>query len=233
MNLFSTIITLLLVIESASSEATATGTYIPLAYQVSKTPECLYERISSSSEHLTGSIFVLDGSELKALLTIDGPVAPVTIDLEAEEKFSGAELQKAIDRYEKEGNELFNNGKESIQFAEIIDFEHEMMYDDDAPEGGFSGEDIHEMEMEQEERERRLEMQKREEMVGRRDARREHALVEEIDKEFEYDDDFVKLQMEEGGRKTGRHKDSRRLSEEILVAGEPYQKTFLVTSPGW
>ena len=230
MNLFSPIITLLLITNPASSEETVTGTYLPIAYQVSKTPECLYERISSSSEHLTGSVFVLDGSELKAIVTIDGPVAPVNIDLETEEKFSGAELQKAINRYEKEGKEVFNNGKESIQFAEVIDFEHEMMYDDDAPEGG---EDIHEMELEQEERERRLEKQNREEMVGRRDARREHALVEEIDKEFEYDDDFVKLQMEEGGIKRGRHEDSRRLSEEILVAGEPYQKTFLVTSPGW
>jgi hypothetical protein len=33
--------------------AQITGTYIPLAYTVSKTPECLYERITTS-EHLTG-----------------------------------------------------------------------------------------------------------------------------------------------------------------------------------
>lgn len=85
-------------------------------------------------------------------------------------------------------------------------------------------------------------MQKREEMVARQGARREHVLQQQVENEFEYDDDFVKLQMEKKGDKRGglerkRREDAlqqrRRLLEEEIFAGEAYEKTFLIESPGW
>jgi hypothetical protein len=51
MNLLSSCLLIASVIPMALAQIT--GTYIPLAYTVSKTPECLYERITTS-EHLTG-----------------------------------------------------------------------------------------------------------------------------------------------------------------------------------
>ena len=77
--------------------------------------------------------------------------------------------------------------------------------------------------------------------------RSEHVLMNQVEKEFDYDDDFVKLQMK---KREGREMDrrapperkrreeqqprGRRLQEETpLVAGEPYQKTILIKSPGW
>jgi hypothetical protein len=160
-------------------------------------------------------------------------VAPIDVDLETEEEYSGHELQTQLDRYAKEGIKMFQDSVEPIHFAEVIDFESEVEMYDDAPEGGYSEEQIKQMEMEQEERERRLEMRKREEYVARRDARREHELQQQVEQEFEYDDDFVKLQMEKGkkgGKEAGR---GRRLSEGVLTAGEPFEKTFLVKTPGW
>ena len=85
---------------------------------------------------------------------------------------------------------------------------------------------------------------------------REEMRLEHLRKEAELDDDFVKLQMNherhakpemdnEGPRRRRinnnsedveerRGRDHRRLREEIkLVAGEPYQKTIKVESPGW
>ena len=66
-------------------------------------------------------------------------------------------------------------------------------------------------------------------------------LQQQVENEFEYDDDFVKLQMEKrvdkrGGVERKRREDvpqHRRLLEEEIFAGEAYQKTFLVESPGW
>lgn len=171
---------------------------------------------------------------------LEGPVAPIDIDLETEEEYSGHQLQTQLDRYAKEGSKMFQDNLKPIHFAEIIDFESEVEMYDDAPEGGFTEEQIKQMEMEQEERERRLEMQKREEYVARRDARREHELQKQVEEEFEYDDDFVKLQMEKGkkGGAQGRRLSEedgrgRRLSEGVLMAGEPFEKTFLVSTPGW
>ena len=211
------------------------GFYVPIAYTISKTPECLYERIASSKEHLTALAFVTDGSELKALVTVEGPVAPVDIDMVTEKEFTGHELQMALDRYAKEGLKMFEGAVKPIRFAEVIDFESEVEMYDDAPEGGLSEEQIRQMEMEQEERERRMEERQREEMVARRNARREHVLQEQVEKEFEYDDDFVKLQMADGGRRNQKKREDRgrRLSEEVLMAGEAFEKTFFIRSPGW
>lgn len=163
-------------------------------------------------------------------------MAPVDIDLETQAEYSGHELQMALDRFVKEGSKMFQGDVEPIAFAEVIDFEYEAEMYDDASNGKFTEEQIREMEMEQEERERRLEMQRREEYVARRDARREHELQKQVEQEFEYDDDFVKLQMEKKGNRGRRlsEKDrGRRLSEGVLMAGEPYEKTFLVKTPGW
>ena len=237
MNLLSSILLFINTLILLTS-AQITGTYVPIAYSVSKSPECLYERVTAS-EHLTASVFVVEGSELKALVAIDGPVAPIDIDLQTEKEYSGHELKSALDRYDKEGIKMFGHEVEPIRFAEVVDFESEVEMYDDAPEGGWSEEQVRQMEMEQEEREKRLEMQKREEYVARRDARREHQLEQQVEKEFEYDDDFVKLQMDKKGKKGRRLSEEvdgdrgRRLSEGVLMAGEAFEKTFLVKTPGW
>jgi hypothetical protein len=173
---------------------------------------------------------------------IEGPIAPISVDLNTDKEHSGVELQNFITRYEKgEQKKMFDKDITPIIFAEMIDFEEEIERYDDIPPGGLSKEEIREMEMEQEERERRLEVQKRAEMVARQGARREHVLQQQVENEFEYDDDFVKLQMEKrvdkrGGVERKRREDvpqHRRLLEEEIFAGEAYQKTFLVESPGW
>ncbi|KAL7521235.1 hypothetical protein ACHAWX_005920 [Stephanocyclus meneghinianus] len=236
--------------------AKSTGIYLPLSYTISHPhPQCLYERITSPQEHLTSSVYVIDGSELRAAVVVEGPVAPADLDLNTENEHSGVELQKYIDRYEREGpTKMFGKNVEIVHFAELVDFEAEVERYDDVPPGGLSEEAVRRMEMEQEERARRLEMQHRQDFMARRDARREHVLMNQVEKEFDYDDDFVKLQMKKrGGREMDRQieryddvppgglsdrmemeQEGRRLQEEaILVAGEPYQKTILIKSPGW
>jgi hypothetical protein len=235
---------LLLTLLHRTTPQTITGTYLPLAYTITyPQPEFLYERITQKNEHLTSSVYVVEGNELKAAIMIEGPVAPIDVDLNTEQEHSGVELQKFIARYEKgEQKKMFDNDIKPIVFTEMIDFEEEMERYDDVPAGGISEEEIRQMKMEQEERERRLQMQKREEMVARQGARREHVLQQQVENEFEYDDDFVKLQMEKKGDKRGglerkRREDApqqrRRLLEEEIFAGEAYEKTFLIESPGW
>ena len=242
MNLLSISLLLITLLRRTTSQ-TITGTYLPLAYTITyPQPECLYERITQKNEHLTSSVYVIEGNELKAAIMIEGPIAPISVDLNTDKEHSGVELQNFITRYEKgEQKKMFDKDITPIIFAEMIDFEEEIERYDDIPPGGLSKEEIREMEMEQEERERRLEVQKRAEMVARQGARREHVLQQQVENEFEYNDDFVKLQMEKrvdkrGGVERKRREDvpqHRRLLEEEIFAGEAYQKTFLVESPGW
>ncbi|KAL7548209.1 hypothetical protein ACHAWF_011500 [Thalassiosira exigua] len=110
------------------------ATYLPVTYQVSRSsPECLYERVSGRGEHLTASVFVLSGETLAANVVFEGPVAPVDLDLEKEEKSGGMELQKYLHRYEREGMDMFVKGKFGdsmmdvvpLRIAELVDFEGE------------------------------------------------------------------------------------------------------------
>mmetsp|Transcript_26008 Transcript_26008/g.62444 ORF Transcript_26008/g.62444 Transcript_26008/m.62444 type:complete len:483 (-) Transcript_26008:345-1793(-) len=113
------------------------GTYLPLAIGIpSGTEECLYERIVERDEHLTASIFVLSGDELRCEMVFEGPVAPVDLDLD-DAKRRGTELNNYLTRYSKEGPDMFIKGKwgDSMQnvkpfrLAEIVDFEEEIEED--------------------------------------------------------------------------------------------------------
>jgi hypothetical protein len=63
------------------------------------------------SESVTMSVFILSGAELRATMTLEGPVAPASIT-------SGAELQQAMDKFT--GSDY---GEHTI-LQEVVDFEH-------------------------------------------------------------------------------------------------------------
>lgn len=66
-------------------------------------------------ETVTASIFVLSGEELKATISLDGPVAPLEAD-------SGNALQKAIDEFDSGKNR--GDEDKIINIEETVDFEH-------------------------------------------------------------------------------------------------------------
>eukprot|EP01082_Thalassiosira_pseudonana_P001925 g2255.t1 g2255 contig11:1028774-1029690(-) len=87
-------------------------TYLPLSYTIPyHQEECLYERIATPGEHLTSSVFVVSGEELRAAVLIEGPVAPADFDLQNEHLGGGTELQKFLERYAKEGMKMFASGE--------------------------------------------------------------------------------------------------------------------------
>ena len=84
---------LLLTLLHRTTPQTITGTYLPLAYTITyPQPEFLYERITQKNEHLTSSVYVVEGNELTAAIMIEGPVAPIDVDLNTEQEHSGVEL---------------------------------------------------------------------------------------------------------------------------------------------
>eukprot|EP00970_Alexandrium_tamarense_P003643 scaffold571_cov175-Alexandrium_tamarense.AAC.1 len=119
-----------------------------------------------------------------------------------------------------------------VRFTEMLDFEaEEEVYDDAVAEqelpplhAGGGGRNRH----------------TEEKAVAADDyeRRREQKLKRQVEEEVEFDDDFVKLQMERRNKRGGaggrERQQRRRLQEQAtLMAGEPYQKTIEVQSPGW
>lgn len=189
---------------------------------------------------MTSSVFVVSGEELRAAVLIEGPVAPADFDLQNEHLGGGAELQKFLERYAKEGMKMFASGEHGdimqnvrpVRFTEMLDFEaEEEVYDDAVAEqelpplhAGGGGRNRH----------------TEEKAVAADDyeRRREQKLKRQVEEEVEFDDDFVKLQMERRNKRGGaggrERQQRRRLQEQAtLMAGEPYQKTIEVQSPGW
>jgi len=116
------------------------GMYLPLSYDLPfGKEECLYERITVPDEYLTASLFVVSGEELSAAIVLEGPIAPVDLD-PLTTKNAGGELRKYLDRYAKEGMNMFVNGKfgdsmlnvRPVRLADIVNFEEEEedYYDD-------------------------------------------------------------------------------------------------------
>ena len=243
-------------------------TYLPISYSIPYgSEECIYERVERRGEHLTSSIFLVAGEELRAAFVLEGPVAPIDTDLNSKRKSAGGqELQSYLSRYEKEGVNLFVNFKSDtminvkpIRIAEMLDFEDEEedYFDDqtisDAEREAFNAE--HDIEHQH----RQHEPHFQHERGRRRDEEhhgddeepdhydddytlmKEEALRRQVQEEAEYDDDFVKLQMDNvkpspSGRRTDdKARGSRRLQDQPkkLVAGEPYQRTIQIESPGW
>eukprot|EP00934_Nitzschia_sp_Nitz4_P003809 Nitzschia sp. Nitz4//scaffold254_size28068//7259//8587//NITZ4_008149-RA/size28068-augustus-gene-0.29-mRNA-1//1//CDS//3329544325//3799//frame0 len=83
---------------------------IPMQVTVNqRQSECLYDRLKKG-ERVTGSVFILSGSSLKATLTMEGPLMSYDID-------DGMELQKAAQSFSGSGQGFLNyNG--------VVDFEH-------------------------------------------------------------------------------------------------------------
>jgi len=73
--------------------------------------ECLYDKVEAG-EYVTMSVFILSGPELKAMATIEGPVAPPHID-------SGTQLLEATEHFRR--GERF--GEHTIAES-VVDFEH-------------------------------------------------------------------------------------------------------------
>ena len=242
------------------------ATYLPLSYTIpASTTECLYEHITTPREHVTSSIFILSGEELRATYTFEGPVAPLDI------MAHGQELQKFISIYNQQGPKMFVNGKYGdnmmnvtpIQIGGVVDMEGEVEdYQDDT-----EMEMRHMEEMEREQRryhreevgeEGRRYEQMRHEMEDMKQihpdaddywiAHEEHLRMQ-MEEEAEFDDDFVKLQMDheahaqrDGGGPPERRRmeealprHGRRLQEAggMMIPGEPLQKTIIAESPGW
>lgn len=74
--------------------------------------ECLYDRLSEG-EAVTASVFILSGSELKATVKLDGPVA----SLDAE---NGNAIFSQITAFENNRPDP----EESVMIEQVVDFEH-------------------------------------------------------------------------------------------------------------
>jgi hypothetical protein len=80
--------------------------------------------VVSYREAVTFSVFILSGSELKATIAIDGPLADIS------SINSGADLQKASDAFAYQHSE----SDRSVAYSATVDFEHlkdEFSEDDD------------------------------------------------------------------------------------------------------
>jgi hypothetical protein len=193
------------------------ATYLPLSYTIpATTTECLYERIIAPHEHITSSIFILSGEELRATYIFEGPVAP-PIDIIGGVGAS-QELQKYIATYNKQGMKMFVNGKYGdgmvnvipIQIQGVVDMEEEVEdYQDDTTEEMRHLEEterhyrLHNKE-EVDEEGRRYEQMRHEMEMMKHDhpemddyaIAHEERLKQQMEEEAEMDDDFVRLQMD-------------------------------------
>lgn len=81
------VLTALLALSRPTFTAARIATYLPISYSIPYgKEECLYERITEPNEHLTASVFVLNGEELRAAMVFEGPVAPVDLDVYSAKK---------------------------------------------------------------------------------------------------------------------------------------------------
>lgn len=134
------VLTALLALSRPTFTAARIATYLPISYSIPYgKEECLYERITEPNEHLTASVFVLNGEELRAAMVFEGPVAPVDLDVYSAKKKAGRngsgghELTQYTNRYDREGVKMFVKGKygdnmmnvKPVRIAELVDFEEE------------------------------------------------------------------------------------------------------------
>ncbi|EJK64703.1 hypothetical protein THAOC_14535, partial [Thalassiosira oceanica] len=197
-------------------------TYLPISYTIPYgSEECIYQRVERRGEHLTSSVFLVSGEELRAAFVLEGPVAPIDTDMNKGKSSGGKELQSYLSRYEKEGVNLFVNFKSDsmvnvkpIRIAEMLDFEDEEedYFDDQtisaAEREAFNADHDIEHQHRQHEPHFQHERGRRQDQEHRGDDEgpehydddytlmKEEALRRQVEEEAEYDDDFVKLQMD-------------------------------------
>lgn len=217
---------------------------VPVTYEITKgNKECLYDTLEVK-EYVTMSVFLSVGPQLRARLSIQGPIAPSVVN-------SGVGLQRAIDQANRNTQgfvlqKSFDVDMEQFADMDLIDddFQDDFIDDDAALRDYYYGLDDDDeyqfMEDDQMSDEERKEVRKakaerdalsvedRETMkVERRKvAQREReemmkerkAMIEEREVRMKEREDKMKLKVQKETR------------EEV---GESFQKTFSIDEPGW
>mmetsp|Transcript_15659 Transcript_15659/g.32933 ORF Transcript_15659/g.32933 Transcript_15659/m.32933 type:complete len:404 (-) Transcript_15659:185-1396(-) len=230
----------------AASE-TYEGTYTPISYTIPyRQEECLYERIDKAGEHLTASVFVVEGEEMKAAVSLEGPIAPPSVserDDGGDESKMGMKLQQFLQRYAREGTAMFQGGEgyekgiHSVKIEKMLDFEADpdeadFEYDDYEEDGGEKPDSPQDDETVRREKLKR--------QVDREADLNDDYIRAQMQAEMGMmrrrlsGDDFVNLQMDEEAHAV---KDKRTgaggRNAERLLPGEPWEHTVYVQSPGW
>uniref|UniRef100_A0A7S1UYI4 Peptidylprolyl isomerase n=1 Tax=Grammatophora oceanica TaxID=210454 RepID=A0A7S1UYI4_9STRA len=183
----------------------AMASAMPMQVNVNqRATECLYEKVDAG-EAVTMSVFLLSGSELKATVYIEGPIAPPGVN-------SGLELQTSINEY--------NTGQRFGQVVKeqfVVDMEHlqatpeaeEIKDDDDAFKYDDDDDDddaTEKSEQDLEKARKRMEEKRRRAQIARQKAR-------------------------EMRRK--REQQRKERAAKIREEGEPVQKTITAKTDGW
>jgi len=173
-----------------------------------KQSECLYDTLDEG-EAVTASMYVLSGKELKATMSLEGPVAPAGID-------SGMALLEHVQTFQMKGAYNGDQDKSKITRIEnIVDFEHLSLADTFAQEEEAAArklalhKEFAESELEFEgkpDSELTLEQRKK-----RKDMRRKKALEQR------------------------QREEQQRLSQhrKIRDEGQPFQQTIVAKEAGW
>jgi len=122
---FHLLATVVLVVTTATYY-TSSVLAVPLQYTIAqRATECLYDTLDAD-EHVTLSVFITSGAELKATAIFEGPVAPP-------DATSGVDIQNFVKKYQM-GHRFGSGskGKEgNIREERTIDFETDDWDDDD------------------------------------------------------------------------------------------------------
>ncbi|KAL7469110.1 hypothetical protein ACHAXS_009359 [Conticribra weissflogii] len=239
----------------AASE-TYEGTYIPLSYTIPyRQEECLYERIDKAGEHLTASVFVVEGEELKAAVSLEGPVAPPSVSErndDGDEAKTGMKLQQFLQRYAREGTAMFRGGEGYEKGIHPVSIEKMLDFEADPDEADFEYDDAEENEGPGEGGDAAGETL---DILQDDERPRREKLKRQIDREAELNDDYIRAQMQaemgmmrrrlsgddfvnlqmdnEADADEKKRTGAGGRNAEKLLPGEPWEYTVYVQSPGW
>ncbi len=256
---FQHITSLLLALPLADVSVTA----VPMRFSIVKPEkECLYTSVSHS-EHITASLFVLDGTDLNAKMAVQGPIAPIKIS-------SSAEVLAAALRYDKSDRDLAINHEETIDFETIYEEDYgmeEMLYDDDyySEDDAFKEDDmddalyeeyyyeeddayefmeddsmdeneVAEIRKRKAERDLMSEKEKEDMRKKKREEKMQHfseMQKKKTENRIKRDEHRDKVQKKKAMMKERMLKKESMEERQHLRAGEPFQKTFEIRKEGW
>lgn len=234
---------------------------IPMRFSIVKSSkECLYTNIAAS-EFITASLFILDGADLKARMTVQGPIASRKIS-------SSAEVLAAALRYDKNGKDLALNIDTDIDFEELYDnlpneaasWDDDYYYDEDDDDFtlGDTDDDVDDAMFEElyylddddeyefleddsmddiEITEIRKEKAERDSMDAEKIREMKEARLEIKRKKFQAaqqkKEEAKRKMAEEKKHKANKHNAKKHLGLEQLRKGEPLQKTYPIEKEGW
>jgi len=223
------------------------------------TKECLYANVANN-EFITSSLFLLEGSDLKARMIVQGPIATNKIS-------SSAEVLAAALRYDKYTKDnLVLNVDEDIDFEGLYDFdkvpdegdddwENDDDYDDDVDDVAYEDyyymDDDDEYEFMEDDSMDDQEITEMRKAKAERDNMSEEARNEMKEKhraEKMAKAEAARKKREEAKRKTRERMDEKKKKQKELLqkkkqmealglndlrSGEPFQKTYKATKEGW